>query len=192
MTRSKFTNSFKTLEKPGIFLERRRCEMTRNPVMTAVALSLMSMGGLVLAQEFQPEPIMMPSPVQVIQPEVETLDRPVILEVQINPSLGMDTSMRILCATTAYRGEVHEYRQDTSMSLSVSGVIKELPESKIFLSFDVEVRSEDVNGGKSLAASGGAMLNPGEPKSVLTIGGRSLFLTVRFPPEDGGTGTGGK
>ncbi len=166
--------------------------MTRNLVMTAVALALISTGGLVLPQEFQPEPIMMPSPVQVIQPEIEILDRPVILEVQVNPSLGMDTSMRILCATTSYRGEVHEDRQDTRISLSVSGVIKELSEAKIFVSFDVEVRSEDVNGGRSLAASGGAMLKPGEPKSVLTIGGRSLFLTVRFPPEDGGAGAGGK
>jgi hypothetical protein len=180
------------LRKPDIFLERRRCEMTRNLVMTGVAVALISMGGLVSSQELQPEPIMMPSPVQVIQPEIEILDRPVILEVQVNPSLGVDTSMRILCATTIYRGEVVEERQDARISLSVSGVIREVSEARIFVSFDVEVRSEDVNGGRSLAASGGAMLEPGQPKSVLTIGGRSLFLTVRFPPEDAGAGAGAK
>ena len=166
--------------------------MTRNLVVTGVAIAMISMGGLVSPQELQPEPMMMPSPVQVIQPEIEILDRPVILEVQINPSLGVDTSMRILCATTTYRGEVQEDRQDSRISLSVSGVIKEVSEDKIFISFDVEARSEDVNGGRTLAASGGALLRPGEPKSVLTIGGRSLFLTVRFSAEDGGAGAGGK
>jgi len=70
------------------------------------------------------------------------------------------------------------------ISLSISGEIKELSREKIFVSFDVQAQSDDVNGGQGFAGSGGAILEPGKPKSVLTIGGSSLFLTVRFPPEE--------
>ena len=125
------------------------------------------------------------SPVQVIRPEIEILEQPVILEVQVEPSLGTDTSMRILCATSAYRGEVSLDRQDLRVRLAIAGEIRQLAAKKIFVSFDVEGQSDDGAGGKGFAASGGAILEPGMPKTVATIGGRSLFLTVQFAEQQG-------
>lgn len=152
-------------------------------VGTGVVLAVVS--GIALAQEApRPEPGVIPAPVQVIRPEIEVLDRPVILEVQVEPSLGVDTSMRILCATSSYRGEVQVERQDARVRLSISGEIREIGATKIFASFDVEVQSEDNAGGRSFAAGGGAMLVPGEPKSILTIGGRSVILMVTFAPDE--------
>lgn len=158
--------------------------MTRTLEAISMAIVLIAMAGAVSARAgFPAEPPMMSSPIQVIRPQIEILDRPVTIEVQIDPSLGVDTSMRILCATSTYRGEAHEDRQDTRIRLSVSGEIKELSPEKIFVSFDVEAQSEDVNGGRGFSGSGGAILEPGKPKTVLTIGGKSLILTVRVTPE---------
>lgn len=146
-----------------------------------LGIVLSSAGGQALGVgEFGVEPGPIPSPVQVIRPEIKVLERPVVLNVQVEPSLGMDTTMRILCATNTYRGEVTMDRQDTRVRLSIVGEIRELSPKKIFVSFDIEAQSEDVNGGRGFAAGGGAILEPGQPKSVLTIGGRSLFLTVQL------------
>ncbi len=147
----------------------------------SLALVLFVGGGAALAAaEFAGEPGAFPPPVQVLRPEVKVLERPVVLNVQVEPSLGTDTAMRILCATNTYRGEVTMDRQDARVRLSIVGEIIELSPKKILVSFDVEAQSDDVNGGRGLAAGGGAILEPGQPKSVLTIGGRSLFLTVEF------------
>jgi hypothetical protein len=137
-------------------------------------------GAALAAGEFDVQPGALSSPVQVIRPEVEILEHPVILNVQIEPSLGVDTAMRILCATSTYRGEVTMDRQDTRVRLSIVGEIKEISPDKIFVSFDVEAQLDDGSGGRGLAAAGGAILEPGKPQTVLTIGGRSLFLTVQF------------
>lgn len=126
-----------------------------------------------------------PPSVQVIRPEVEVLEQPVVLEVQVEPSLGTDTSMRILCATSAYRGEVGLERQDLRVRVAIAGEIHQLAPKRILVSFDVEGQSDDAAGGKVFAASGGAILEPGMPKSCMTIGGRSLFLTVHFAEQQG-------
>jgi hypothetical protein len=126
-----------------------------------------------------------PPAVQVIRPEIEILEQPVIIEAQVEPSLGTDTSMRILCATSMYRGEVSLERQDLRVRFAIAGEIQQLAPKKIFVSFDVEGQLDDAAGGKGFAASGGAILEPGMPKSVMTIGGRSLFLTVHFAEQQG-------
>jgi hypothetical protein len=148
-------------------------------VLSAVCGTALGVGELGI------EPGAIPSPVQVIRPEIKLLEHPVILDVQVEPSLGVDTAMRILCATNTYRGEVSVDRQDARVRLSIVGEIRELSPKKIFVSFDVEAQSEDTAGGKGFAAGGGAILEPGKPKSVLTIGGQSLFLTVRFAEQEG-------
>lgn len=126
-----------------------------------------------------------PPPVQVIRPEMEILEQPVVLEVQVEPTLGTDTSMRILCATSAYRGEVSLERQDLRVRVAIAGEIQQLSAKRILVSFDAEGQSDDAAGGRVFAASGGAILEPGMPKSVMTIGGRSLFLTVHFAEQQG-------
>ena len=143
---------------------------------------LLSAVGSQAPGEAQPEmgPGEAPYAVQVIQPKIEVLERPVILEVQVDPSLGADTSMMILCATSAYRGEATLDRQDIRIRLSISGEIKELSPNQILVAFDVEAQSDDSSGGRGFAGAGGAILEPTKPKTVLTIGGRSLILTVRF------------
>jgi hypothetical protein len=159
--------------------------MARSIAGISMVILLAAVGGIAVAQvEVQPGPGLIPAPVQVIRSEMEVLDRPVVLEVQIDPSLGVDTSMRILCATTTYRGEIHMDRQDSRIRLSISGEIKDLGEGKIFVSFDVEAQSDDVNGGRGIAGGGGAILAPGKPSNVLTIGGRSLILTVTLAPDE--------
>lgn len=147
----------------------------------ATALSLAGVGRLAAEETGG----IYPAPVQVIRPEVELLEQPVVLEVQVEPSLGTDTSMRILCATSAYRGEVSLERQDLRVRVAIAGEIRQLAPKKILVSFDVEGQSDDAAGGKVFAASGGAILEPGMPKSVMTIGGRSLFLTVHFAEQQG-------
>lgn len=126
-----------------------------------------------------------PPPVQVIRPEMEILEQPVVLEVQVEPTLGTDTSMRILCATSAYRGEVSLERQDLRVRVAIAGEIQQLAAKRILVSFDAEGQSDDAAGGRVFAASGGAILEPGMPKSVMTIGGRSLFLTIHFAEQQG-------
>ncbi len=159
--------------------------MSKNMAAIGIAILLIALGNGVSGEgALATEPAVMPSPVQVIAPQIEILDRPVIIEVQADPSLGADTSMRILCATSAYRGEVHEERQDARISLSISGEIRELSPGSLLVSFDVEARIQDVNGGKGLACSGAAIFQPPKPKTILTIGGRSVILTVRFAPEE--------
>jgi len=147
-------------------------------VLTAVGGAALGVG------ELGVEPGAISSAVQVIRPEIKILEHPVILDVQVEPSLGVDTTMRILCATNTYRGEVSVDGQDARVRLSIVGEIREISPKKIFVSFDVEAQSEDTVGGKGFAAGGGAILEPGKPKSVLTIGGRSLFLTVRFAEQE--------
>jgi hypothetical protein len=167
-------------------LPRRRCEMVKNIPAIGVATVLMVLGGLASAEVELVAEAARPPTVQVIRPEIEILGRPVIIEVQVEPSLGVDTSMRILCAMSTYRGEVHVEREDTRVSLSIAGEINELSAEEILVSFDVEARSEDVGGGAGFVSTGAAILEPGKPKSVLTIGGRSLFLTARFASEGSG------
>jgi len=124
-----------------------------------------------------------PPPVQVLQPQIEILEHPVTIEVQMEPGLsglGIDTSMMILCATSAYRGELHVERQDVKFRFSIAGEIKELDANKMFVSFDVESQSDDSTGAKGLAGSGAAILEPGKPKTILTVSGWSVLLTVRL------------
>jgi len=79
--------------------------MTRNIVVIGMAAALIAIGNVTFTEEqLQSEPALTHSPVQVIRPQMEILDRPVIIEVQVEPTLGADTSMRILCATSNYRG----------------------------------------------------------------------------------------
>jgi len=159
--------------------------MRKKAMAVVAAIVLTIMGDVASSEgESEPEPGVSFSPVQVIRPEVEILARPVTIEVQLEPSFGAETSMSILCATSAYRGEVHVERQDTRISISISGEIRELSPEKVLVSYDIEARSGSTASGTGLAASSAAVLEPGKPKSVLTIGGRSLFLTVRFPPEE--------
>ena len=162
--------------------------MTRNIAAIGLGIMLIAIGSGVSSQVYQPEPPGMSAPVQVIQPKIEILDRPVIIEVQVNPTLGADTSMWILCATSAYRGEVQEDRQNTTISLAISGEIKELSRERIFVSFDVQANSEDMNGGKGFSGSGAAILEAAKSKTVLTIGGRSVILTASFAPEEDAAG----
>jgi hypothetical protein len=167
------------------FLEGRRREMVSKIAAIGMVIGVTLIGGMVSSGGMvQTEPAGMPAGVQVIQPEIEILERPVIIEVQVEPTLGVDTNMMILCATSTYRGEAQVDRRDARVSLSISGEIRELSPRRIFVSFDVEARSEDSAGARTSAGSGAAILSPGEPKVVLTIGGRSVILTVRFTPEE--------
>jgi hypothetical protein len=147
--------------------------------IAAVAL-LMVLGGMAAGEEVQNDSAEISTPVQVIEPQLEILDRPLILEVQVDPNLGVDTSMRILCAVSSYRGQVQFERQDTRVRLAISGDIKELTPDKILVLFDIEAQTDDMNGGKSFAGRGAAILEPGKPKTVLTAGGNSVMLTVRL------------
>ncbi len=159
--------------------------MTRTIAAIYAGIVFIAAGGTVPAVELlQPEETAMPSVVQVIQPQLEILDRPVIIQVQVDPTLGVDTSMRILCATSAYRGQVHVEKQDVGITLTISGEIREVSQGKILVSFDVEAESQDVSGAAGFAGSGAAILQPAKSKTVLTVGGKSLILTVTFPPEE--------
>lgn len=159
--------------------------MTRTIAAICAGIVFIAAGGTVPAVEgLRPEPRVMPPAVQVIQPQMKILERPVIIQVQVEPSLGVDTSMRILCATSAYRGQVHVQGQDVTITVSISGEIRELSQGKVLVSFDVEAQWEDISGAGGFAGSGAAILQPPKSKTVLTIGGKSLILTVTFPPEE--------
>ncbi len=149
-----------------------------------ICLAVLMAGAAAAAVELEGEQPVGAYPVQIVRPEVQILDRPVTLEVQVDPSLGVDTAMMILCATSVYRGEVHMDRQDVRVRLAISGEIKELSPKKILVSFDMEGQSDDTTGGRGFAGSGAAFLEPGRPKTVLTIGGRSLILTIRFAEQE--------
>ncbi len=155
--------------------------MLRSMAGIGVAVLLLTIGIPVPAeQEPEAEPEIVTSPVQVIRPELEVLGQPLVLEVQVDPSLGIDTSMRILCATSGYRGEISTDRQDVRIRLSIAGELRELSPTKILVSFEVEAQTEDTNGARGMAGSGAASIELGKPKTVLTIGGRSLILTIRL------------
>ncbi len=158
--------------------------MIRKIALVGLGIALTTIGTIGIGEqrvEIVPEET---SPaVQVVRPEIEVLEHPVVLDVQMELGLsgqGVDTSMMILCATSAYRGEVHVDRQDVKLSLSIAGIIKELDQQKMFVSFDVESQTQDSTGGRGFAGSGAVVLEPGKPKTVLTIGGRSVLLTVRL------------